>query len=197
MNYWEFDAWLLEEARKMPCAMMKGGNSQAQMQISNQISQQQLNMQQQLFGEVNPTIKNIIAGGGMLPGQESALRAQTINQLPAQYNQLYGNISQQLTARGLTGGQYGAGGGDVARTFGALGSAEAGQAQQGEFNIANMKMQGLNSALGLGSGSMAAFGNQGVQANSTAASAANAADQASTGFWGSLFGALGAGMKAV
>lgn len=177
-----------------PVELCKGDNSQAQMAISNQIAQQQLGMQQQVFGEVNPTIKNIIANGGMLPGQEAALRAQTINALPQTYNNLYGNLAQQLTARGLTGGQYGAGGGGVAAGYGSLGAQEAGQAQQGEFNIAALKQQGLNSALGLGNANISSLGNQGVSANQTAASAAQAADQAQTGFWGSLFGALGAGV---
>ena len=192
MTYQDFDNWLVEQARTMPCLMLKGSNSKHQEAISNIISQHALGRQDQLFNQVDPTVQQIIAGGGMLPGQESALRAQTINQLPQQYEQLFGKLGQQLTARGLTGGQM-AGGGEVARQFGSLGAQEAGQAQQGEFNIAGLKMQGLGSALNLGANMGNAYGSQGISANSTAASAANAADQASTGFWGSLFGALGAG----
>ena len=191
MNCFEFDNWLVEQARAMPCAMNKGDNSKAQEAISNQISQQQIGMETTAFNETNPAIKNIIAGGGMLPQQEAALRAQTINQLPQQFNQLYGNLSQQLTARGLTGGQFGAGGGGVAAGYGSLGAAEAGIAQQGEFNIAGMKMQGLESALGLGNQQLGATAQAGTTANSTAQAAGKAADEASTGFWGSLFGALG------
>jgi hypothetical protein len=190
MNYREFDNWLIEQAREMPRLVMKGDNSKAQEAISNQISQQQLGMEQTAFNETNPAIQKIIAGGGLMPSTEAALRAQTINSLPQQFNQLYGNLSQQLTARGLTGGQFGAGGGGVAAGYGSLGAAEAGLAQQGEFNIAGLKQQGLESALGLGNQQMGTTASAGTTANTTAQQAGNAADQASTGFWGSLFGAL-------
>ena len=190
MTYQEFDNWLVEVARRMPHALNKGGNSKAQEAISNQISQQQLNMEQTAFNETNPMIKQIIAGGGMTKDQQAALQAQTINALPQQFNQLYGNLSQQLTARGLTGGQFGAGGGGVAAGYGSLGAAEAGIAQQGGFNIAQQKQQGLDAALGLGNQQMGVTAQAGTAANATAQGAAKAADEASTGFWGSLFGAL-------
>lgn len=189
MTFQDFDNWLIEEARRMPCAMNKGDNSKAQEQISNQIAQQQLQMQQNVMNTVLPTIKNIIAGGGMLPGQESTMNAIALNTTAQNYNNLYGKLGQELTARGVTGGQE-AGGGAIARQFGALGAAEAGQATTALENVQMAKMQGLQSALGMGGGFGMQYGQQGISANSTAQQAANAADQASTGFWGSLFGAI-------
>ncbi len=188
-----------------PWEYFKGDNSKQQMETSNALTQQQLGLQQQQLGmqqnqfnQVNPTLQAIIANGGLTPGAQSAYTSQMINSLPQTYNNLYGNLGQQLVSRGVTGGQN-AGGGDIARQFGALGANEAGQAQQGVFNIAQLQQQGLQNALGtsLGIGqqygqNVGSFGNQATGFNSSATSAANAADQASTGFWGSLFGALGA-----
>lgn len=189
MTFWEFDNWLIEQARSLPVPMNKGDNSKAQEAISNQIAQQQLNMQQNLMNMVSPTIKNIIAGGGMLPGQEATMNAIALNTTAQNYNNLYGKLGQELTARGVTGGQM-AGGGDIARQFGALGAQEAGTATQALEGVQTAKMQGLESALGMGGGFGMQYGNQGISANSTAQGAAKAADDASTGFWGSLFGAL-------
>jgi len=191
MTYWQFDEWLIEQAKGIPCGMNKGSNSQAQAQIDNSVSQAQLGMQQQAFGATFPTVQSIIANGGLTPEAQSALTAQSINSLPQTYNNLYGQLSQQLVARGVTGGQN-AGGGDIARTFGSLGAQEAGQAQQDVFNIAGLKQQGLNAALGIGTTQMGQAGSAGTQALGSATTAAGNADQASTGFWGSLFGALGA-----
>lgn len=194
VTFWEFDDWLIEQARSMPVPMNKGDNSKAQEAISNQIAQQQLNMQQNLMNMVSPTIKNIIAGGGMLPGQEATMNAIALNTTAQNYNNLYGQIGQQLTARGVTGGQM-AGGGDIARQFGSLGAQEAGQATSALENVQMAKMQGLQSALGMGGGFGMGYGTQGVSANATAQQAAKEADAASTGFWGSLFGALGSAVK--
>jgi len=43
-----------------------------------------------------------------------------MNNIPAQFRGIQGNINNQLVARGITGGQSGAGSGDVARQFGQL-----------------------------------------------------------------------------
>lgn len=189
MTYREFDEWLVNRARELPCPMNKGGNSQAQMNISNQIAQQQLGMQQNVMNTVLPTIKNIIAGGGMLPGQEQTMNAIALNTLPQQYQNLYGQLGQELVARGVTGGNN-AGGGQIASQFGSLGAQEASTATQALEGVQMAKMSGLQNALGMGGGFGMQYGTQGTTANSTAQQAAGQADQASTGFWGSLFGAL-------
>lgn len=181
------------------------GPSKDEMNLQNQIQQGQLNLQQQQlalqqgqFNMVNPTLQSMIQNGGLTPQALSALQANTINALPAQFNNLYGQLGQELTARGVTGGQM-AGGGDIARQFGSLGAQEAGLAQQGQFNIAQLQQQGLlgamGTALGIGGqygGNVGTFGQGASSAGSSATSAANAATQASTGLWGSLFGALSA-----
>ena len=194
-----------------PADQCKGGNSEAQQAEDDAVSQQQLNLQQMQLqqqqgqlNQVNPTLQAMIANGGLTPQALASYKAQMINSLPQTYDSLYGNLSQQLTARGLTGGQYGAGGGGVAAGYGSLGSAEAGQAQQGVFNIAQLQQQGLNNALntslGVASqygGNVSSLGNQGTQALGSATTAAGNADQATSDFWGSLFGAIASPFKLV
>jgi hypothetical protein len=257
----------------------KGGNSQAEMNRANTISQQQLGimqqqlgMQQQQFNQVNPTLQQIIQGGGLLPSQraaltgiagqentaltgtanqlnqaltgiagqeKAALTAQAINSLPQQYQNLLGQMNNQLAQRGITGGQF-AGGGQIAQGYGQLGQAlgnqqanlltnvqmqdaanrsgiaqlygqnmmgiEQGNAQN-LFGIQQAGMSGLTNALnqsmGLGAqygGQALGFGGQGISALGQGVTAANNADQAQTGFFGSLMGGLaglgGAGITA-
>lgn len=182
----------------------KGGNSQQEMQRANQLEDQrnqlmtqQLQMQQQQLAIANPVLKQIIQAGGMLPAQEAAMRTQALQGLGQQYSNLQGQLGQALTARGITGGQF-AGGGDIARNFGQLGALEAGQQSELLNQIQLAKGQGLNQALGttLGEAGMfgsqaTGFGGQGVNALGIGQQAGKAADEASTGFWGSMFGALG------
>lgn len=181
----------------------KGGNSQAEMARANTISdqqlglmRQQLSMQQQQLNMVNPSLQAIIQNGGMLPAQQAAMTTQAMQGLGGQYKNLQGQLSQQLQARGITGGDM-AGGGDIARSFGSLGAMEAGQQSDLLNQIQLQKGQGLMNALGvgLGEGQMfgqqaMGFGGQGVSALGSGVSAANNADQAQTGFFGSLIGGL-------
>ena len=181
----------------------KGGNSQAEMQKANQISQQQLDlqrqqlqMQQNQLAMVNPSLQQIIQNGGMLPAQEAAMRSAALNQTGAGEQQAIGAINQSLVARGLTGGNM-AGGGGVGQDFAALQQGLLGNEMQGLQNIQLAKGQGLMGALqtGLGEAGMygsqaLGFGQQGIGALGQGVTAANAADQAQTGFWGSLIGGL-------
>lgn len=173
-----------------PWELCKGGNSKAEMNQANKLERQQLDLMQKQLGMVNPTLQKLIANGGMTPETQAALTSLTMNQLPASYNNLEGQLSNQLTQRGVTGGQN-AGGGDIARTFGALGSQEAQAQQAGLSNIELQKQQGLFSSLGLAQGLVPTFNQGATSALGSGVTAANNADQASTGFWGSLFGALG------
>lgn len=186
-----------------PWELAKGGNSQQEMTNANQLSQQQLQimqqqlaMQKQQLGMVNPALNSIIQSGGMLPAQEAAMRTQAMQGLGQQYSNLQGQLSQQLTARGITGGGM-AGGGDIARSFGSLGAMEAGQQSSLLNEIQLAKGQGLMQAIGTGLGEAGmfgsqatAFGGQGVNALGIGQQAAAQADQSSTGFWGSLVGGL-------
>jgi len=181
----------------------KGGNSQAEMNQANKISQQQLNLQQQQLqmqqnqlAMVNPSLQQIIANGGMLPAQEAAMRSAALNQVGAGEQQAIGSINQSLVARGLTGGNM-AGGGGVGRDFASLQQGLLGNELQGLQNVQLAKGQGLMGALqtGLGEAGMfgsqaLGFGSQGIGALGQGVTAANAADQAQTGFWGSLIGGL-------
>jgi hypothetical protein len=169
----------------------KGGNSQAEMNRANNISDQQLALMQKQLGMVDPSLQKIIAAGGMLPGTQSAMTSIAMNSLPAQYQNLTGQLSNQLVQRGVTGGGM-AGGGDIARTFGALGSAEANQQSNLLSNIQLEKAQGLNQALGMGLGLTGMFNQGGVNALGIGQQAAGQADASQSAFWGSLFGGLGA-----
>lgn len=189
----------------------KGGNSKSEMNRANQLEdqrnnllQQQLQMQQKQLAMVNPSLNAIIQAGGMLPQQEAAMRTQAMQGLGQQYQDLQGQIGQQLAARGIVGGTN-AGAGAVARSYGQLGAAEAGQQSDLLNQIQLAKGQGLMGALQTGLGEAGMFGNQatqfggqGVNALGIGQQAANAADQASTGFWGSVFGGLaGLGSSAI
>lgn len=189
-----------------PWALAKGGNSTNEMNRANTLSdqqqalmQQQLAMQRQQFDMVNPSLRAIIANGGMLPQQEAAMRSQAMQGLGQNYSQLQGQLSSALVARGVTGGGN-AGGGDIARSFGSLGAMEAGQQSSLMNQIQLAKGQGLEQAMGTslgiagmtGSGAQG-FGSQAVGALGSGVTAANNADQATTGFWGSMIGGL-AGM---
>jgi hypothetical protein len=169
--------------------LCKGGNSQAAMQQAAQVSQQQLAMQQQMMNLITPSLTGIIQNGGLLPSTQAAMTGTALNTLGTQYQDLYGQLSSSLAARGMTGGMN-AGAGGVAANFGALGAAQAGQATQALEGIQQAKAQGLQSALGMGLSGAAATGQTGVGALGQQVTAANAADQAQTGFWGSLVGGL-------
>lgn len=195
--------------------MCKGGQSKAaaaaaqqQANQNNAISQQQLDqmrqqlgMQQGQLSKVNASIDPIIANGGLSPEAEASMRSIALNTLPQQYNNLYGVLNNSLVQRGITGGGN-AGSGDIARGFGAIGAQEAGQQANLLSQIPLAKEQGLyqalQTALGVGGsyGANTSLFNQGGLAGLGAANqalgirqnAANAADQASTGFWGSVIG---------
>jgi hypothetical protein len=195
-----------------PWEMVKGGNSKAEMAsadqqrtMQNQIAQQQLQLQQQQLSGVNAVLDPMIANGGLAPGVENAMTSLVMNNIPAQFRGIQGGINNALVARGISGGQTGAGSGDVARQFGELGSMQAALQQQGLSNIQLQKQSALLGDLGLKLGIGSQFG-QNVGSFNTGASnalnsgvtAANNADQAQTGFFGSLVGGLaGLGGQAI
>lgn len=124
------------------------------------------------------------------------MRSNALNQIGAGEQQAIGSINQNLVARGITGGQN-AGSGDIARNYGALQQGLLGQTAQSLNDIQLAKGQGLNNALntalgvgGLYGNQALGFGSQGVSALGSGVQAANNADQATTGFWGSLVGGL-------
>jgi hypothetical protein len=188
-----------------PVDMFKGSNSKAeqaaadaQRQAQTGLMQQALGAQNMQLGAVNATLDPMIANGGLAPGVENAMTAQVMNNIPAQFRGIQGNINNQLVARGITGGQSGAGGGDVARQFGQLGAMQASMQQQGLTDIQMQKQQALMGDLGLKMGIGSQYGQQMSGFNQGASSAlgqgvtaANNADQASTGLWGAALGALG------
>ena len=181
----------------------KGGNSQAEMNKANDVQKQldaiqtqMLQQQQAAVARLTPINNAIIDAGGMLPAQEAAMRSAALNNVGAGEQQAIGSINQSLVARGLTGGNM-AGGGGVGRDFSALQQGLLGNEMQGLQNVQLAKGQGLQQALatGLGIGGMygsqaLGFGQQAIGALGQGVTAANAADQAQTGFWGSLIGGL-------
>ncbi len=202
----DIETWELLESEFFeysgPVDLCKGGASKAeqaaadqQRAMQNQLTQQQLNMQMGQLASVNKTLDPMIANGGLAPGVESAMNSQVMNNIPAQFRGVQGNINNNLVARGITGGQMGAGGGDVARQFGQLGAMQAAMQQQGLTDVQLQKQNALMGDLGLKMGVGQQFGqnvggfNQGASsALGQGVTAANNADQASTGLWGSLIG---------
>jgi len=181
----------------------KGGNTKSETARANQITSQELGnqttalgQQQQATNMVNPSLQSIIQNQGMLPQLQAAMTSQAMNSLPQQYQQLYGNLSNTLTARGITGGQN-AGAGALAQSFGMLGAQEAGQQSQLLNQIQLAKGQNLNNALGMAMGEGQMYGNQALGFGNTAANTLGtgmqgsiAQDQMQTALMGSLIGGL-------
>lgn len=172
-------------------------NADQLRQQENNLMQQQLQMQMKQLSGVNAAVDPIIAQGGMSPQQQASETAQMMNNLPAQFQGIQGNINQQLVSRGMTGGGM-AGSGDVARNFGSLGAMEAGLQQQGLMGIQQQKYQQLMQAIGAKMGVAGMFGNNVGGFNSgtmgamnAGVTAANNADQAQTSWLGPMMGALG------
>lgn len=182
----------------------KGGHSSDEQKAADalrqqelDLSKQQLGLQQQQISGVNSILDPLIAQGGMSKEQQAALTSQLMNNIPQQFRGIQGQISNQLAARGISGGQF-AGSGDIARQFGGLGAMEAGLQQSGIENIQQQKAQQLFSALGAKMGVAGMYGqntglfNQGaLGALGSGVTAANNADQAATSWMGPVFGALG------
>lgn len=185
-------------------ALAKGGASKAEMQsadqqkaLEDQLAQQQLGLQQQQLGLIDPVIQRIIANGGLLPEQQAALTAANQNLIGQNYAQNVGAINQALLTRGVSGGQN-AGGGATAGLYGGMLAALAGQQQQGVFQIQQAKQAGLqgalNTALGVGGQygqNVGAFNSGANQALGAGVTAAGNYDQAQSSVLGPLLGAVG------
>lgn len=193
-----------------PVAECKGGASKAEQANADALRAreadlmgQSLNAQLKQLDAVNSVVDPMIAQGGMSQEQQAAMTSLLMNQLPQTFNNIQGQINQNLVARGISGGPTGAGSGDIARNFGQLGAMEGQIQQQGLANIQLQKAQQLQNLLGLKLGIGSQYGqntqlfNQGtLGALNAGVTAANNADQASTGLWGSIIGsAAGLGGK--
>ncbi len=202
----DIETWELLESEFFeysgPIELCKGGASKAEQSNADAmraaqtgLMQQALGAQNMQLGAVNKVLDPMIANGGLAPGVESAMNSQVMNNIPAQFRGVQGNINNNLVARGITGGQMGAGGGAVARQFGQLGAMQAAMQQQGLTDVQLQKQNALMGDLGLKMGVGGQYGGQvgGFNQGSLGAlgqgvTAANNADQASTGLWGSLIG---------
>lgn len=187
-----------------PIALGKGGNSQAEMQNADQqramedrLAQQQLNLQKQQLSAVNAVVDPAIQAGGFFPGQEAAMTSLLTNNLANQYRNAVANTNQSLVARGLSGGQIGAGGGGVAGSFGLMNAMLGNQQQQGlsqiQLDKANQLQGLLGLKLGIGSqygGNIGTFNSGATGALNAGVTAANNADQAQTSWLGPTLGAL-------
>lgn len=205
-----------------PAALAKGGADQQEMNTANQqnameqqLMNQQLQLQMQQLGLVNsetqPTINQILSGQTpqVLKPLQSSLTASYINQLPQLYNNLAGTLNQNLVARGLTGGQYGAGGGGIGQGLGYMASILGQQQQAGATNTAQIMNQNalglLQNDMGLQMGIANQYGgnvsgfNQGsVGALNAGVQAANNYTNAQTSLLGPVFGGLaGLGSSAI
>lgn len=169
---------------------LKGDHSQQEQSNADSVRQQQFNLMQQQLQGVNSILDPLISAGGMTPQQQQAMTAIALNDIPQQFRGVQGNINEQLVARGMTGGGM-AGAGGVASGFGQLGAMEAGLQQQALSNIQLQKQQQLMQALSIKGGLTGMFNSGGLSALNSGVTAANNADQASSSFWGGMFGALG------
>jgi hypothetical protein len=194
--------------------LLKGSNSQAEQQAAdaqraqeNATANAQLALQQGQLSAVNaavdPTIQSILQGQtpGVLSGLENSLTASYMNQLPATFANAQGAINNSLVARGVTGGQQGAGGGAIGQNYGQLAAMMGALQQQGATNTAltmnAQKLGLLQNDLGLKMGIANQYGSNFGNANNAAigslnagVTAANNADQAQTSWMGPVIGGL-------
>lgn len=163
------------------------GESKRQMQINNQIAQQQLAAQQAQLAQYNNYVKQLLAGGGFLPGVKEALTSEAIQGVPQQYNQISRQLETNLASRGVTGGGTQPGSGLLGQGLGALYSAE----EQQKSNLLNqIAMQGQQNIAGAEGGVLQGAGinaNVGSNALGAATNAANQANQQS-GLLGTIIG---------
>lgn len=167
---------------------MSHNYSKDQMKTNNQIAQQQLAAQQQQLQQYQAYVKQLMSGGGYLPGVKSALTSNAINTL----GQGYQGVGQQLNTiaaqRGLAGGGNLPGGGGYLRDYGSMLSAEENQRSQllnnitagGQQNIAQAQ-QGVLQGAGINAG-------VGSSALGAATNSANSATANSSGILGSILG---------
>jgi len=151
----------------------KGGNSKSEMNQANQLQTQEMALMQQQLAQLNQTLSpfltanqqlmqntqnvvginnQILSNGGLTPQQQQAFTAQAINQATQGYGNAVGQINNALVARGLSGGQFGAGGGGIAQQYGQLGAALGGQMQNAIGGINNLKFQSFENALNMNAG---------------------------------------------
>ena len=172
---------------------MSHNYSKTQMDTNNQVSAQQLAMQQQQLAQYNNYLQQITAGGGYLPGVKSALTSQATQNIPQQYQQIARAMQTQAGARGLAGGGNLPGGGQYLNNYGQLLSQE----ELAKSNALNsITAQGQQNIMGAQQGNLQAAGitsGVGSSALGSATNAANSATQNQGGIMGSLLGA-GAGI---
>jgi len=154
-------------------AACKGGNSKSEMNQANQLQTQEMQLMQQQLSQLNQKLSpfltanqqlmqntqnvvginnQILANGGLTPQQQQAFTAQAINQATRGYGNAVGQINNALVARGISGGQFGAGGGGIGQQYGQLGAALGGQMQNAIGGINNLKFQSFENALNMNSG---------------------------------------------
>jgi hypothetical protein len=187
-----------------PWELVKGSPSQTEMNTANTqmagqntLAQGQLGLQQGAINAVNAQLDPMIANGGLAPGVQNAMTSLVMNNVPSQFSALQGGINNNLVARGISGGQGGAGSGQAATQFGQLGAMEGALQQQGLSNIQTQKQSALMNDLQMKAGLGSMYGQNVGTFNSGASSAlgsgvnaANAATQATTGLTGSIIGGL-------
>lgn len=196
MNIFELDEWCLEYAKNLAVPVCKGESKQ-QMATNNAIAQQQFASQQKQLAQYNDYVKQILSGGGYLPGVKEALTSQAIQSVPQNYNQAAQQLQTVLASRGATGGGDQPGSGLLGRGLGALYSSE----EQNKSNLLNnITAGGQNNITAAEGGVLNAAGintQGGTGALGDATSAANQANQ-SSGLLGTILGAgIGAASKLI
>lgn len=163
------------------------GESKKQMNINNQVASQQLAMQQQQIAQYNNYVKQLLAGGGYLPGVKQALTSQAISSVPNSYDQIARNLQTAAMARGLAGGGSLPGGGGYLAGYGNLLSQEEQTKANLLNNITAGGQQNINAAEGGVLNAAGITSNAGTSALGSATTAANQANQ-SSGLLGTIIG---------
>ena len=167
---------------------MGKGDSSAQMKINNQVAAQQLALQQKQLAQYNDYLKQILAGGGYLPGVKQALTSTAIQQIPGAYQNIARALQTQALTRGTEGGGAQPGSGLGTAGYGQLLSAEELAKSNALNQITAQGQNNIGAAEGGGLQAAGIYSNAGSNALSNATSAANASTQASTGLTGALVG---------
>jgi len=141
MTYQEFDLWLIEQARLLPCPMGKESDEQkaareSQINLNNMLLdtyKQSYAQEQAILGVLTPQLEEMAKNPqGFGATEYAALQAKIINDVGGQYS----NVAKEAAREFATTGEAGLPSGVEAQVQGQIAAGAAGQAAAGTTNLA-------------------------------------------------------------
>jgi len=141
MTYQEFDLWLIEQARLLPCPMNKESDEQkaarqSQIQLNNMLLdtyKQSYAQEQAILGVLTPQLEEMAKNPqGFGATEYAALQAKIINDVGGQYS----NVAKEAAREFATTSEAGLPSGVEAQVQGQIAAGAAGQAAAGTTGLA-------------------------------------------------------------